>query len=113
MATRFDDAGRGTAHDCSTSRCSCNRGIYHQGWTGGHPPLDPWVSTTQLPALDDDVWELYGPDDWTRRTNLPPSSRPPRAPPAAVPDRGREVTTCCRGRRRVERFNPTWLDAAP
>ena len=24
----------------------------------------------QLPAFDDDVWELYGPDDWTQAHDL-------------------------------------------
>jgi arylsulfatase len=29
----------------------------------------PWV-VTDVPALDDDVWELYGPDDWTQAHDL-------------------------------------------
>jgi len=26
----------------------------------------PWVTAGALPAFDDDVWELYAPDDWTQ-----------------------------------------------
>jgi arylsulfatase A-like enzyme len=30
----------------------------------------PWAFGAELPAFDDDVWELYGPDDWTQARNL-------------------------------------------
>ena len=30
----------------------------------------PWDPMQQLPPLDDDVWELYGPDDWTQAHDL-------------------------------------------
>ena len=40
----------------------------------------PWV-VTEIPALDDDVWELYGPDDWTQSRDLA----------AAQPDKLREL----------------------
>ena len=29
----------------------------------------PWVAT-EMPAFDDDVWELYGPDDWTQAHDI-------------------------------------------
>ena len=35
----------------------------------GHPPQTPWVEAV-TPAIDDDVWELYGPDDWTQTRNI-------------------------------------------
>ena len=54
----------------STSRCSCNRGIYHQGWTAVTRHSTPWVIGAELPAFDDDVWELYAPDDWTQAHDL-------------------------------------------
>ena len=53
----------------STSRCSCNRGIYHKGWTAVTRHSTPWV-IAPMPAFDDDVWELYGPDDWTQAHDL-------------------------------------------
>ena len=46
-----------------------NRGIYHKGWTAVTRHSMPWAAT-ELPAYDDDVWELYGPDDWTQAHNL-------------------------------------------
>jgi arylsulfatase A-like enzyme len=46
-----------------------NRGIYHQGWTAVTKHLTPWIPGT-LPPFDEDVWELYGPDDWTQARNL-------------------------------------------
>jgi arylsulfatase len=46
-----------------------NRGIYHQGWTAVTRHSTPWLMT-EAPPLDDDVWELYGPDDWTQSRDL-------------------------------------------
>jgi arylsulfatase len=46
-----------------------NRGIYHQGWTAVTRHNTPWVMAP-APALDDDVWELYAPDDWTQARDL-------------------------------------------
>jgi arylsulfatase A-like enzyme len=43
-----------------------NRGIYHQGWTACTRHSTPWAMGKALPPYDDDVWELYGPDDWTQ-----------------------------------------------
>jgi arylsulfatase A-like enzyme len=45
-----------------------NRGIYHNGWTAVTKHRTPWL--TEKPSLEDDVWELYGPDDWTQAHNL-------------------------------------------
>ena len=42
-----------------------------QGLDRGHPPLHPvGCAARNLPALDDDVWELYTPDDWTQAHNV-------------------------------------------
>ena len=46
-----------------------NRGIYHQGWTAVTRHSTPWV-IAPLPPIDDDVWELYAPDDWTQAHDL-------------------------------------------
>jgi arylsulfatase len=51
-----------------------NRGVYHKGWTAATRHSVPWVVGAELPAIDDDVWELYAPDDWPSPTTLPPSS---------------------------------------
>ena len=46
-----------------------NRGIYHQGWTAVTRHSTPWVMG-ELPPIDDDVWELYAPDDWTQAHDI-------------------------------------------
>jgi arylsulfatase len=47
-----------------------NRGIYHKGWTAVTRHSTPWGAQGNLPALDDDVWELYTPDDWTQANDV-------------------------------------------
>jgi arylsulfatase A-like enzyme len=49
-----------------------NRGIYHQGWTAVTKHRTPWLF--DAPPFDQDVWELYGPDDWTQTHNLAPDN---------------------------------------
>ncbi|MEZ5130421.1 MAG: arylsulfatase [Mycobacterium sp.] len=46
-----------------------NRGIYHEGWTACTKHRTPWLPDAP-PSFDADVWELYGPDDWTQSRNL-------------------------------------------
>jgi len=46
-----------------------NRGIYHEGWTAVTKHRTPWKADAP-PPFDQDVWELYGPDDWTQAHNL-------------------------------------------
>jgi arylsulfatase A-like enzyme len=46
-----------------------NRGVYHNGWTAATKHRTPWKADTP-PPFDADVWELYGPDDWTQARNL-------------------------------------------
>jgi arylsulfatase len=50
-----------------------NRGIYHDGWTAVTKHRTPWKADTP-PPFDDDVWELYGPDDWTQANDLAASN---------------------------------------
>jgi len=47
-----------------------NRGVYHQGWTACTKHAVPWILTGKFPALDDDVWELYAPEDWSQAHDL-------------------------------------------
>ena len=50
----------------------CNRGIYHKGWSAVTKHRTPWAMGGQeMPAFDDDVWELYdGNNDWTQANDL-------------------------------------------
>jgi arylsulfatase len=69
MAYSFDDADAPERHTTQYFEMFVNRGIYHKGWTAVTRHSIPWV-VGKLPAFDDDVWELYGPDDWTQAHNL-------------------------------------------
>jgi arylsulfatase A-like enzyme len=68
MAYSFNDARAADRHETQYFEIFGNRGIYHKGWTAVTRHSTPWV-LTKTPALDDDVWELYGPDDWTQSRN--------------------------------------------
>jgi arylsulfatase A-like enzyme len=69
MLASFADADAAESHDLQYFEMFGNRGIYHQGWTAVTRHSIPWT-TDPLPAFDDDVWELYGPDDWTQSNDL-------------------------------------------
>ena len=69
MAYSFNNARAADRHETQYFEIFGNRGIYHQGWTAVTRHSTPWV-LAKAPALDDDVWELYGPDDWTQSRNL-------------------------------------------
>ncbi|MGA8534154.1 MAG: arylsulfatase [Candidatus Tumulicola sp.] len=65
MRPSFDDAKAPEAHETQYFEMFVNRGIYHKGWTAVTRHSTPWLPTP-LPPYDDDVWELYPPDDWTQ-----------------------------------------------
>ena len=69
MAYSFADAGAVDRHTTQYFEMFCNRGIYHEGWTAVTRHSIPWVAT-EMPAFADDVWELYGPEDWTQAHDL-------------------------------------------
>jgi arylsulfatase len=69
MGYSFDDAGAADRHTTQYFEMFCNRGLYHEGWTACTRHSTPWVAT-EMPAFDDDVWELYGPDDWTQAHDI-------------------------------------------
>ena len=84
-----------------------NRGIYHKGWTAVTRHSTPWVFGGKVPAYDDDVWELYAPDDWSQARDLAQDN----------PDKLKELqrlflieavkyNVLPLDDRRVERFNP-------
>ena len=70
MVYSFDDADATERHQTQYFEVFCNRGIYHQGWTAVTRHSTPWEFGAQLPALDDDTWELYAPGDWTQAHDL-------------------------------------------
>jgi arylsulfatase A-like enzyme len=69
MRPTFDDAAAPERRTTQYFEMFCNRGIYHEGWTAVTRHSTPWVMTG-VPPLEDDVWELYGPDDWTQAYDL-------------------------------------------
>lgn len=69
MMYSFDNAGAAERHTTQYFEMFVNRGIYHQGWTAVTRHSTPWI-VAKLPAYDDDVWELYAPDDWTQARNI-------------------------------------------
>ncbi len=69
MLPTLRDADAPEHHDVQYFEILGNRGIYHKGWTAVTKHRTPWT-TEAPPAFDDDVWELYGPDDWTQAHDL-------------------------------------------
>jgi arylsulfatase A-like enzyme len=69
LVPTFDDAGAPEHRETQYFEMFVNRGIYHKGWTAVTRHSIPWVAT-EMPAYDDDVWELYAPDDWTQSRDL-------------------------------------------
>jgi arylsulfatase len=71
MAYLFDDADAADRRVTQYFEMVCNRGIYHQGWMAVTRHSIPWLFGAELPALDDDVWELYDlSSDWTQAHDL-------------------------------------------
>jgi arylsulfatase len=69
MAYSFDDPGAAEAHETQYFEMFVNRGVYHKGWTAVTRHSTPWV-IAPMSAYDDDIWELYGPDDWSQSHDL-------------------------------------------
>ncbi|MGH2609324.1 MAG: arylsulfatase, partial [Tepidiformaceae bacterium] len=67
MKYSFDKGNAKDRHTTQYFEMFVNRGIYHEGWTAVTRHSTPWDPTTPLPALEDDVWELYDTSkDWTQ-----------------------------------------------
>ena len=82
MSETFDNAEASEIHTTQYFEMMANRGIYHNGWTACTKHRTPWVAGAQvMPDFDDDVWELYSPDDWSQANNLA----------AEMPDKLREL----------------------
>ena len=111
MAYSFDQGrpARPGTNDArrSTSRCSATAGIYHEGWTAVTRHSTPWVMGP-MPALEDDVWELYDTTtDWSQSRDLA----------AELPEKlaelqelwlteAKKYNVLPLDDRRIERFNP-------
>jgi arylsulfatase A-like enzyme len=70
MAYSFVDGSAADRHETQYFEMFVNRGIYHKGWTAVTRHSTPWVIQSDLPPFDDDVWELYGPEDWSQARNI-------------------------------------------
>ncbi len=71
MLYSFDAAEAPERHDLQYFEMAGNRGIYFKGWSAVTRHSTPWLPNEVLPALDDDVWELYdGSTDWTQAHDL-------------------------------------------
>jgi len=71
MRYAFDDASATERRETQYFEVACNRGIYHKGWTAVTRHSTPWEFGGTLPALDDDVWELYDTGkDWCQAHDL-------------------------------------------
>jgi arylsulfatase len=70
MTYSFDNGNADERHTTQYFEMFVNRGIYHEGWTAVTRHSVPWDPTTGRQPIDDDVWELYGPDDWTQARDL-------------------------------------------
>jgi arylsulfatase len=66
MAPSFGDADAPEWRETQYFEMFVNRGVFHKGWTAVTRHSTPWEMSKPMPAFDDDVWELYGPDDWTQ-----------------------------------------------
>ena len=71
MAYAFDDPAAPERHETQYFEMVGNRGIYHRGWSAVTKHATPWMATGELPALEDDVWELYDTStDWSQARDL-------------------------------------------
>jgi len=70
MAYSFDGGDQPERRTTQYFEMFCNRGIYHEGWTAVTRHSTPWVMGP-MPALEDDVWELYDTTkDWSQSRDL-------------------------------------------
>jgi arylsulfatase len=72
MVYSFDAPEAPERHDLQYFEMFANRGIYFQGWSAVTKHRTPWLlGAVELPAFDDDVWELYdGTKDYSQAHDL-------------------------------------------
>jgi arylsulfatase len=69
MRYSFDDSSADDRRRTQYFEMFVNRGIYHEGWTAVTRHSIPWL-LAEAPPIHEDVWELYGPDDWTQAHDI-------------------------------------------
>jgi arylsulfatase A-like enzyme len=72
MLYSLGDAKAPERHELQYFEMFGNRGIYSRGWSAVTKHKTPWIMIGQnVPAFDDDVWELYdGNNDWSQAHDL-------------------------------------------
>jgi arylsulfatase A-like enzyme len=72
MGYSFEEGNAEERHETQYFEMFGNRGIYHKGWTAVTRHKTPWLLVgEEVPAFDDDVWELYDTSkDWTQFEDL-------------------------------------------
>ena len=73
MAYSFDHPDAPDRHTTQYFEMFGNRGLYHRGWTAVTKHRTPWEmgEGATVPALADDVWELYDTTtDWSQACDL-------------------------------------------
>jgi arylsulfatase len=105
MRPTFDDPSAPEHRTTQYFEMFVNRGIYHEGWTAVTRHSTPWIMEA-LPPLDEDVWELYAPDDWSQAHDLA-AEQPERLEQlkALFLEEARKNQVLPLDDRRVERFN--------
>jgi len=107
MTYAFDDASAAERRATQYFEMFVNRGIYHEGWTAVTRHSIPWTMGTELPPLDEDVWELYDTNaDWTQARDLATEHPDKLAELQALfLSEARKYNVLPLDDRRVERFN--------
>ncbi|KKH50733.1 arylsulfatase [Methanosarcina sp. 1.H.A.2.2] len=70
LFSTFNDAYAPERRETQYFEVGGNRGIYHKGWSAITPHTASWRAHLPQVPFDEDVWELYGPDDWSQARNL-------------------------------------------
>jgi arylsulfatase A-like enzyme len=66
----LDDADAPEQHETQYFEVGGNRGIYHKGWSAVTPHTASWSAHLPQPPFDEDIWELYGPGDWSQARDM-------------------------------------------
>jgi arylsulfatase len=108
MKYTFDGGAEADRRRTQYFEMFCNRGIYHDGWAAVTRHSIPWVMAAQLPAFDEDVWELYDTTtDWSQTRDLAAEMPDKLAELQALfLEEARRYGVLPLDDRRVERFDP-------